>query len=165
MLAFSIIGILVLIIIFLVFKIQMLNRQITQSKSLAKQHSQNANYAYLNLSVTAKSLQSIFLQRLETAANKGLISEKDKAVLFLILSSSSKIVFENCEKHRSIEEGLTLALRNSELTMEDIKAYMQEQPNDVRMSWVQNSADGFVRACDLMTNGLMQPRATKEQAS
>ena len=78
----------------------------------------------------------------------------------MIVSSSAKIIFDNCEKGHSIEEGLNIALRDTELSMEDIKSFMQEQPNDVRISWVKNTADGFIKACDLMTSGLLAPRAS-----
>ena len=159
MVAFSVIGILVILLIYFVFKVQTLHSQINQNKILVKQNASKANSAYVNLSMTAKALQAIFLQRLETASNKGLISGDNEKVLTFILQSSSKIIFENSEKKRTIEEGLTLALRDGEdMSMEKIQTFMQGQPSDVRMSWAKNTADGFIVALDHMTTNLLQPK-------
>ena len=160
MLAFSIIAVLVLILIFFVLKVQSLQKLVNSNKHLAKQNASKANSAFVTLSTTAKSLQQIFIERVESASSKGLISGKKYDVLILIVSSSAKIIFDNCEKGHSIEEGLNIALRDTELSMEDIKSFMQEQPNAVRISWVKNTADGFIKACDLMTSGLLAPRAS-----
>jgi len=163
LLAFSIIAVLVLILIFFVFKVQSLHKQISANRGLARQNAEKANTAYSVLSITARTLQKIFTERVEQASKKGLISGKNYEVMMLITSSSAKIIFDACEKGLSIEQALTVAIRDSELSMDDIKAMMQEQPNDVRISWVQNHADGFIKACDIMTLSLLTPRASSPQ--
>lgn len=163
MLAFSIIAVLVLILIFFVFKVQTLHKEISANRGVARQNAEKANSAYSVLSTTARTLQKIFTERVEQASKKGLISGKNYEVMMTITSSSARIIFDNCEKGFSIEEALTVALRETEISMEDVRTLMQEQPNDVRMSWVQNHADGFIKACDIMTQSLMAPRSSSAQ--
>ncbi|MBU3023869.1 hypothetical protein [Aestuariibacter sp. A3R04] len=159
MVAFGVIGILVILLIFFVFKIQTLHNQINQNKLLARQNANKANSAYVNLSTTAKALQTIFVQRLESASSKGLISGNDEEVLAFILRTSSKIIFESSEKKRTIEEGLTSALRdNQDMSIEKIQTFIQGQPDDIRMCWIKNTPEGFISAIDHITTGLLLPK-------
>ena len=163
MLAFSIIAVLVLFMIFFVLKIQTLQKEISASRGIARQNADKANTAFNLLSTTSKTLQKTFSERVEQANKKGLISGKNYEVMMTITGAAGKIIFDTFEKGFSIEEAIKVVLRESEISMDDVKSLIQEQPNDVRVSWVQNRPDGFIKACDIMTLSLMAPRASGSQ--
>lgn len=159
MLVFSIITMLVLLLMYLVFRIQTLNKEIYANRSLARQHADKASTAYKTLNATAKTLQKICLDRVEQANKKGLLSGKQYELMMAISGALHQVIFDCCEKAHTVEEALTLFLRETEISMDDVKSLLQEQPNDVRMSWVQNTPESFIKACNLMTLSLMAPRS------
>jgi len=155
MVALTIVGILVLILIFFVLRSQSLQRELALTRSTARVNAKKVNYAFTNLVTLTNELQSIYVGRVETAHSKGVMGGNDYKVVKAIVSHYSQIVMDCCEKGATVEEALKKSLKMSEVSLEDIKNYIKEQPNDVRMSWVKNTPDGFTNACSTLSQGML----------
>ncbi|WP_018984351.1 hypothetical protein [Salinimonas chungwhensis] len=147
MIAFTIVGILVLILIYFVIRSQTLQREASVSKHAAKTTSKRLKDAYSGLILVCTDLQKVYLERVESAYQKRLISAEDHTVMRFIMSHFSQIVIDCFEKRHSVEEALKNAVKSSEISEQDVRDVIKKQPSHLRMAWVKNTPEGFMEAC------------------
>ena len=153
MLAFGVVGILVIILIYFVMRAQTLQREVALSRSGLKNQTQRATLAFSSLTQVCLKLQHIYIDNIETASSKGLISSAQYPMLAFLMTHFAEIVLDCYQGGKNTEEALTRLLGPEQaLTMEDIRRFMQEQPSQIRMAWAKNTPDGFISACEQMCN-------------
>ncbi|NMH59793.1 hypothetical protein [Alteromonas ponticola] len=152
---FSIIGILVIGLIYFVLRVQTCQRELVLVRSTARMNAKKANVAFTNLVMLSTELQKVFTQRLEAANSKGLVVGDDFKAAKAVIKHFSDVVMDCCEKGSTVEEALTRRLNNSGVSMNEVKNFIKERPNDVRMSWSKNTPDGFITACNLFSQSAL----------
>ncbi|AMJ72757.1 MULTISPECIES: hypothetical protein [Alteromonas] len=152
--AFGIIGLLVLFLIYLALRVQTLQRELTLTRSSAKQNGNKVNHAYKNLVLVTDALEKAYAARIESAYKSRLISQQQHTALMPLMLNFSSIVMACCEKGATLEEALDSALSSTEVSQSDVRDVIKEMPGPIRMAWSKNSADGFIAACQLITSSV-----------
>ena len=167
--AFAVMGVLLLFSVYLVLRMQNLQRELALTRTSAKQSNSKVSHAYRNLVLVTEALEKNLSTRTENAFKRRLINAQQHAAFMVLMSNFSTIVMACCEKGASLEEALNQVLKNEELSLTDLQEVLKEMPSNVRMAWSKNSADGFIAACQLITitiSGTTKSAAQKEhQAS
>ncbi|MCW8109964.1 hypothetical protein OPS25_15770 [Alteromonas ponticola] len=160
---FSVIGILVIALIYFVLKAQTHQRELMLVRSTAKSNAKKAHIAFTNLVTLSSELQNVFSQRLEVANSKGLIVGDDFNAAKTVIKLLSDVVMDCCEKGRTVEEVLTHRLKNNNVSLKDVKNYIKGRPNDVRVSWSKNTPEGFITACNLFSQSSLNVNKTDQK--
>lgn len=159
MVAFGVIGFLVLVLIFFVIRAQNLQREVALSRQTAKTNARRVGEAYTSLVHVCDELQRIYTSRLESAYAKRLINAADYPALRFVVGNFAPVITDCFEKGYKVEEALTRALKkHPDVSLEQIREVMKKQPSQVRLAWVQNTPDGYLQICA----HLSQPALTTE---
>ena len=152
MVAFSVIGILVLILIYFVMRTQTLQREVAMTKNSVKASAQKMQDTQRGLAQVLSHLQGVYEERLERGHKSGIVSSESLPVLRFIMQHFAVIAQRCFEQGETVEEALTAALnQQEEVTIEAIRDLIKQQPAQVRMAWVKNTPGGFMVACDSLT--------------
>lgn len=163
MVAFGVIGLLVLFLIYFVLRAQNLQKELALLRNTNKQTNSKVTYAYRNLVLVTDALEKNFSARMESAFKSKLISQAQYDTLFPLMQNFSGIVMHCCEKGYSLEESLNKVLSNEDISLEEIKEVVKDLPSSIRMVWAKNTADGFIAFCQQLTNtvtGTKTPSST-----
>jgi len=153
--AFGLIGlVLLLILVFFMFRIQNMQRELALTRSSAKQSSSKVTYAYRNLVMVTDALEKAYASRIDSAYKSRLISQQQHAALMPLMLSFSSVVMNCNEKGATLAEALDQALASTEVSQDDVREVIKEMPSNVRMAWSKNSAEGFIAASQLIINSL-----------
>jgi len=163
--SFSIIGFLVLVLIYFVVRNQSLQREINQYKHSLKSSDSHAKLATHTLSSVSGELQKTFLSRLEANHKRGIISGDDYKVLGFILNHVDFVIMQCLEQKRTVEESVNKALESSELEITDVNQFIAKQPSEIRVPWCKNSVNSFVTACNNLSVGQLKTAAPKAEAT
>ncbi|WP_420934460.1 hypothetical protein ACOJR9_00295 [Alteromonas sp. A081] len=150
--AFGVIGVLILLLIYFVLRAQNLQKELILSRSSNKQSNSKVNYAQRNLVLVTDALEKNLTQRLQSLYKSRLINQDQYDALLPLMTFFSTIVMNCCEKGDSLEESLKKALANEEITLEGIQLTIRELPSNLRMLWSKNTADGFIAFCQAVTS-------------
>ncbi|GGW85254.1 hypothetical protein [Alteromonas halophila] len=151
MIAFSIIGVLSLVLIYFVLRFQNAQRELILTRTNARVSAKRATNAYRYIMALASEQQHELLSKLESANTSGLIKTTDYQRLQVLFSHFSTIVMFCSEKDATVEEAINSALKKEEINLLDVREVIKNMPNDVRMSWSRNSCESFIAACVAMT--------------
>lgn len=162
--AFGIIGLLTLFLIYFVLRIQNLQRELALTRHSVKQSNSKVNYAYHNLVMVTDALEKAYVSRIESAFKSKLIEQNQYNALLPLMRNFSSVVMLCNEKGATLEEALKKALSSESTSFEDVVEVVKTLPSNVRMSWSKNTADGFINFCQLVTN-TVNGNKTKSQAS
>ncbi len=160
MITFAVFAALVTLLVFFGFKIQNLQKQLLISQNSLKSTSRRMNNANSSMVVLSQQIQGFLIERLESSHKRGLISNKPFEVLHPMYEKISAVAVYCMEKGMSVEEALKTALKDTEVTLEQLREIIKEQPSEIRMAWSKNTLDGFIIAC----KGLSFP-ATKTEST
>lgn len=144
---FSIIGFMVLLLIYFVVRQQSLRRELSQAKHVAKATEQQSQVIFNSLSVLSNELQKSLLERLNTTQKHGLISKDDHQIISFILGKFSFIIGYCSERDATVEEAVKKALESSEYDLQTISQFVARQPNEVKIPWTKNQLNGFIISC------------------
>jgi len=149
--AFGVIGILILALIYFVLRTQSLQKELSLSRHTNKQTSNKATYAFHNLVLVTDALEKSLSSRIESAYKSRLINQEQYNALAPLMRNFSTIVMRCCERGDSLEESLNRALTHENITLKEVKDVVKEFPSNVRMAWSKNTADGFIAFCQAVT--------------
>ncbi len=156
MLAFGVIGILVLLMIYFVMRIQTLQQEVTSLRSSSKSQTKRANHALKGLTEMVLRLQQVYSQNIETASSKGLISGQQQTVLQFLTHHFAEIVMDCWQHNSTTEEALNRQLEsNQDVTMEDLQEFLRQQPSQIRIAWSKNTPEGFISVCEALSHSAM----------
>lgn len=144
--AFTIIAILLLIVIYYVINNQALSNELIKQKNARKQLGKNAKSALSGLSITCIELQKLYLARIEDTKRHGLLTEDNHNYAFFVISKLGFVIMRAIEMDISIEQALQQACSASPYKPSEIKKFISQQPNEVRMAWSQNTVVGYMSA-------------------
>lgn len=149
MVAFGVIGILVLILIYFVMRTQTLQREIALTKNSVKASSQKVHDTQLGLAQVLAQMQSVYEERLEQGQKSGIVSSSSMPVLRFIMQNFAVVTQRCFEQGHTVEEALMATLNQQEdVSLEAIRDLIKQQPPQIRMAWVKNTPGGFMAACD-----------------
>lgn len=160
--AFTVIALLTIAVVFLIFKLQTLGKELALTRQSAKASSKKINYAFYNLVLMSKELQNALNEQVELSNRKGIFSASDYPVISAIAHNFSQIVMDCCEKGDTVEEALRKVCSANEIDFEQIKEIAKKQPSDVRMAWSKNTVDGFVVAINRIARGVTAKEKSAE---
>ena len=155
MIAFSIIGILSLVLIYFVLRSQNAQRELILARSSARTSTKRVNQAFKHIMVLANEQQKEMLIKLQAAHSKGLIKTGDFQRLEVLFAQFTTIVMLCSEKGASVEAALKATLKKEEINLQDVREVVKNMPTEVRMNWSKNTCEGFVNACAAMTRTFM----------
>ena len=149
--AFGVIGLLILFLIYFVLRAQNLQKELALLRHSNKQTNNKVTSAYRPLVLVTDALEKNLTARIESAYKSRLIDQTQYNALHPLMRNFSTIVMACCEKGMSFEESLNKVLLNEEVTLEEIREVVKALPSNVRMVWSKNTADGFIAFCQTVT--------------
>ncbi len=166
MIAFGVIGFLILVLVFFVTKSQGVQRELKQAQSSLKTI-QSQNKQSLDIVImTATQLQRMFQGQLAAKHKHGLISQADYDIASFVFENFQYIVVQCCQNNETVEVAVKKALKGQILTIEEISQFVARQPPEVKVPWCKNTIDGFVAACrNLVAEQKKQAAPTEQPAS
>ncbi|GFD69024.1 hypothetical protein [Alteromonas sp. KUL106] len=96
--AFGVIGLLILFLIYLVLRTQNLQKELALLRHSNKQTSSKVTYAYRNLVLVTDALEKNFTSRIESDYKSRLIEQSQYQILHPLMRNFSTIVMACCEK-------------------------------------------------------------------
>ncbi|MCV2886144.1 hypothetical protein OE749_15735 [Aestuariibacter sp. AA17] len=150
MVTFSIIGFLVLALIYFVLRSQTYQRELNQLKHALRTVDSQSKYSLNALAMLSGQLQNNYLAKLEAKRKHALINQEEYDLLYVLLSRVEQIVLRCIENQDTVEEAVKRAISDSQYDMDAFKTFISKQPSDVRMGWTKNTVGGFISACHLL---------------
>ena len=163
--AFGVIGLLILFLIYLVLRTQNLQKELALLRHSNKQTSSKVTYAYRNLVLVTDALEKNLTARVESDYKSRLIEQSHYQILHSLMRNFSTIVMACCEKGMSLEESLNKALLNEDVTLEEVRDMIKTLPSNVRMVWAKNTADGFIAFCQTVAAPIKTTKANQSAAA
>lgn len=168
MVAFGVIGFLVLILIYFVLKAQGLQAELNQIKNALRSIDAQSKFSLNALVMLSSQMQRSYLAKLNNLQKHALINNEDFEIANFILNQVELVIMQCCEHKSTVEEAINKALKNSTYTIEQINQFIAKQPSETRVSWCKNTVGGFISACHNLTSDKVsrKPAAIKgEKAS
>lgn len=159
MVAFGVIGFLVLILIYFVVRNQSMQRELTQLKHIVKSIDSQSKFSLSALLMLSGQIQKTYQGRLESLQKHALISNDYYEIAGFILGQVEYVIMQCCEKRATVEEAINKALDKSNYNIEQINQFIAKQPSEVRVPWCKNSIGGFISACHNMTSEKLKLKA------
>ncbi len=160
--AFSIIGFLVLVLIYFVVRNQSIQAELNQLKHLVKSKDAQSRFSLSALLMLSGQLQNTYKKRLDSLQKHALISSEDYDTASFILGNVEFVIMQCCENRATVEEAINKALDRSTFTIEQINKYIAKQPSEIRVPWCKNSVGGFVSACHNLTSERTKTQSSNE---
>lgn len=147
MVAFGVIGFLILVLIFVVTRNQGTQRELKQLQHAHKVLQSQNKYSLGIVMTMSTQLQYAFQTKLAALKNHGLINTQDYDIANFIMENFQFIIVQCCQHNETVEVAVRKALKGQELTIENISQFIARQPSEIRVPWCKNTVDGFVAAC------------------
>ncbi|NCP63482.1 MAG: hypothetical protein GW763_01650 [Paraglaciecola sp.] len=163
MLVFGIIGILVLVLIFLVLRLQNANREVQKLKFSLRSLQNQTRYTLGALLTMSKQLQYNYKLKLDGLRHHGLLHGDDLLAAQFLIDNFVVVVTQCCERNASVEEALKKALEGSPFSMARIQQFVASQAVEVRVPWSKNNLEGFMSACNNMVSGKLKTQSSAEE--
>ncbi|MBT0586735.1 hypothetical protein [Alteromonas oceanisediminis] len=165
MISAGIIAIMLIILIYFVVRGQSLQREIKLAQNNSKSSLRKVKLTQRQLAFTAAELQRIYAARLESLHKRGLMGQDDHKVASIIIKHVEFVVMKCNEHGMTVEEAVTLAIKNQNLKIDEVNEFIKAQPSDVRMAWCQNTVDGFIAACRSISIGSLNTQAADTESA
>ena len=170
---FSVIGFLVLGLIYFVVRNQALQRELNQIKYALKALDSQSKFSLNALVMLSGHMQRSYLSKLEGLQKSALISNEDYELANFIMQQVEMVIMQCCEHNATVEEAINKAVSASPYNIEQINQFISKQPSEVRIAWCKNTVGGFIAACHQMTTIkkapskaiTSSPEATQDKAS
>ncbi|MDF2179295.1 hypothetical protein P2G88_13625 [Aliiglaciecola sp. CAU 1673] len=159
----SLLGLLVLTLIYFVVRSQNLQRQLYQYKAAQKAGEAQFRFTLGNTNYLAHELQRTFVSRLEKTHRHGLIKQEDYDIALFILSNFANVVMLCCEKQASVQEAVNRTLNKSSMRLETLNHFISQQPSQIKMVWIKNQLNGYISACNQLSMMGQLQEATAEE--
>lgn len=160
--AFSIIGFLVLVLVYYVVRNQSMQSELSQLKHLLKSKDAHSRFCLSALLMLSGQLQNSYKNRLDALQKHALINNEDYETASFILGNVEFVIMQCCENRATVEEAINKALDRSTYTIEQINKYIAKQPSEIRVPWCKNNVSGFISACHNLTSETMKTKSRKE---
>jgi hypothetical protein len=154
MMAFFIVSILVLSLIFSLVKYQALQRELFIAQSGVKTASRKLDEISSGSMSLALAVQSLLSHRVNIAQRKATMSQADIEVvktLVQVLPETFKQLYDNND---NLEAALKSSLKEAKPGFQDIQNFMQKQSSDIKLMWMKNSPSALsstlIKLADLM---------------
>lgn len=135
-------------------------------KHQSKTSSNQAKGALITLDNLALEIQKILLGKLDAAQKRKLVSGTDHEAVKAIFSNIERIVMSCSEHGLTVGEATKKVFANSSPGMEEIKLFISNQPNEVKLPWSRNDVSGFITTCTNIAQLLEKPlTATQKEAT
>lgn len=152
MVAFGVIGFLVLLLIYFVLRNQSMQSELNQCRHQLKSIDKQNRFSLGSLGILSAELQKTYQLRLDGLQKHALISSEDYNIADFIMGQVAFVIMQCCEKSATIEEALTKALQSSDYDMQQINQFIAKHPSEIRVPWCKNTIGGFVSACHNLTS-------------
>lgn len=152
MVAFGVIGFLVLILIYFVVKAQGLQAELNQIKNALRSMDAQSKFSLNALVMLSGQMQRSYLAKLNNLQKHALINNEDFEIANFILNQVELVIMQCCEHKSTVEEAINKAVKNSTYTIEQINQFIAKQPSEIRVSWCKNTVGGFIAACHNLTS-------------
>lgn len=159
--AFSIIGFLILILIYFAVRHQNTQRELIQLRRMVKSLDSQGKFSLSALMMLSSQLQKTYQARLESLKKHALVSEVDYSAASFVVTQVEFVISQCCEQRATVEEAINKALESSNLNIELVNQFIARQPSEVRIPWCKNTIGGFISACHNMTSESVKLSARK----
>lgn len=162
MVAFGVIGFLVLILIYFVVRNQSLQSELNQIKHALRSIDAQSKFSLNALVMLSGQMQRTYLAKLENLKKHALINQDDYDIANFILNQVEMVIMQCCEHKSTVEEAINKAVDNSTYSIEQINQFIAKQPSEIRVSWCKNTVGGFVAACHNMTSDKVLTKSNRQ---
>lgn len=143
---FSIISILTLLLIFFIVKYQGAQKEVNEARLVSRKTQRHANQLNSSKDVLAQTWQNALISRLHSAQKRAVLGEQDFAVLELLFCGFSDLLHGCLNESKTMEESLKAYLQDKDIVLQDVKEVVKKFPQDIRLSWSKNTAEGLIIA-------------------
>jgi hypothetical protein len=162
MVAFGVIGCLILVLVFVVTRNQGMQREFKQVQRAHKVLQSQNKYSLAIVMTMSTQLQYAFQTKLAALKSHGLINHQDYDTANFILENFQFIIAQCCQHSETVEVAVSKALKGQALTSENISQFVTRQPSEIRVPWCKNTVDGFVAACSNLVADKVRTEAILE---
>lgn len=159
MVAFGVIGFLVLVLIYFVVRNQSMQKELKQLKHAVKSIDSQSKFSLSALLMLSGQIQKTYQGRLESLQKHALINNDDYEMASFVLSKVEFVIMQCCEHRATVEEAINKSLDSSNYSIEQINQFIARQPSEIRVPWCKNSIGGFISACHNMTSEKLKLKA------
>lgn len=159
MVAFGVIGFLVMGLIYFVVRNQSLQKEVKQLRHTVKSVDSQSKFSLSALLMLSGQIQKTYQGRLESLQKHALISNDDYELAGYILSQVEFVIMQCCEHRATVEEAINKGLDRSNYNIEQINQFIAKQPSEIRVPWCKNSIGGFISACHNLTSERLKLKA------
>lgn len=157
----ALIAILTMMLIFLITKNQQVRSHARELQGRIRQQSRAYKLINNASKILINTTQTTLIQKLQAAYKRGIISESDANILKHLLVEFNTLLDLCIHKGTTLEEALGYVNSQSEISVEDISNLMRTYPQDVRLAWSKNNAEGLIIAMTKIS-ALFMPQAKTE---
>lgn len=148
MVIFSFIALLFIALMYALYKVQSLHKQLALQRTDSQQLTRQYNQAFAHLLTHVEHFQITLCERLEITHQKALLNHDQYNILKVLFSSYRSVIMKVCEKEFTVEQALSAVLTKHNTTMEQLQDCVKDLPADIRTLWSKNTVDSFSSACD-----------------
>lgn len=155
--ALSVIGFLILILIYFFVRAQAIERELKQTMHQAKIAGSQAKQALMSVDVLALEIQKSLLEKLDAAQKRKLIDGDNYNCAKALFSKFERVVMLCSEFGMSVSEATKKSFTNSDPDFDKICEYVGSLPNEVKLPWSRNDINSFVNACSNIIKHINAP--------
>lgn len=160
--AFSVLAFVLLFLLYFAIRSQKLERELKANRQTLKANSKQLRSSMKALLVLADEMQQVYMHRFNSAYHKGLLSQDNHIVGSVLLANLAFVIIQCCEYRNTVEQAVTKAISSAGLPIGQVNNFIALQPNKVKLAWSQNSLDGFLQACRLISISELEPHVTDQ---
>ncbi|MEO9947555.1 MAG: hypothetical protein ABJH28_18425 [Paraglaciecola sp.] len=152
MVAFGVIGFLILLLVFIVTRNQSIQQEVKQTQQAHKTLQLQNKHSLGVVNTMSSQLQQSLQIKLTALQSHGLIKQADFEIVQFIIENFKYVILQCTQDGETVEIAIAKALKGNNLTIEDIRQFIAKQQSETRIPWCQNTVEGFVIACQNLTS-------------
>ena len=160
----SIVGFLVLALVYFVIRAQSVEKELKRTKQQAKSLNTQAKQASTCANMLAIEMQRSLLEKLDAAHKRMLISGSDYTRARALFCRLDKVVQLYSEQSIPVSQALKTAFKGSDPSFNDVCQYITTMPTEVKLAWSRNDMHSFITACNHIIRSINSANMSTEVA-
>lgn len=158
----AVVAVMVLLVTFFVVKFQRIQKVLKVQRRYAKSLEGQVKGTLASTTTIVNELQKMLLTRLEDAKRRNLVSGEQYNTVKILYENMDGVVKQCCDKGFTVAEAAGKTFANTSPNIEEIKAFISEQPDEVKLQWSRNTVNHFISASIKIADVIDKPEVAKQ---
>ena len=151
MIVFALLACCLLALIFYIFRVQSVQRELGQCRFNLRNLQNQHKFALNAGQMMAKQLRQSYRQQLDERRQAGEVFGQEFQILQFLLDNMANVVTDCCELNATLEEALKKATEGSGLSVADIEKFIAQHKNqEVKRLWSADTLEAYLQTCQLL---------------